>query len=66
VHTLRAANILMTLRWKLSGLLGSSSTVSALRRRYLDGHSAPQVVTWRKHLALLIYLALTPMGRHGS
>jgi DNA-binding SARP family transcriptional activator len=27
---------------------------------YLDGHPAPQVVTWRKHFALLIYLALTP------
>jgi DNA-binding SARP family transcriptional activator len=26
----------------------------------LDGQSAPQVVTWRKHLALLVYLALTP------
>src|SRR6266480_5044428 len=26
----------------------------------LDGHDAPPDVVWRKHLALLVYLALSP------
>ena len=26
----------------------------------LDGHDAPPDVAWRKHLALLVYLALSP------
>jgi len=29
----------------------------------VDGHEAPPDVLWRKHLALLTYLALSPDGR---
>jgi DNA-binding SARP family transcriptional activator len=29
---------------------------------FLDGRPAPSVVLWRKHLALLVYLALSPDG----